>query len=180
MFFQKLKREYIKSIEKLINDLYEEYDIHDRQTKVYINKTELLNKILFRINSECSENQGICSGIFKNGNSCNKKTVDNTNFCKKHLLEIQNEKLLTKYKSQEHSQQIQEHYQEENPDEFEIESQEIKNLKTKFINDAFYYIDDKYIYDKNTYEKVGYIQNKDTTENQFIFTENPFLLGTLL
>ena len=49
-----------------------------------------------------------------------------------------------------------------------------KNLKKQFIEDTFYWIDDKYIYDIDSYEKVGIIEY-----NEFKLTSDPYLLKIL-
>ena len=187
MFLQRVKQEYIKNISNIISDISDEYDIYDRQTKQYINKSELLNKIIFKINSQL-ENTGkqktICNGIYKNGNRCNKNAINCENYCKRHLDEIE------KYKEQNNNYKQEKLIEESDIqnelliEENEIQSNSIQfvqhNKKNIFIEDSFYLIDDKYIYDKNTYEKVGYInKEKDMDEYSYIFTQDPFLLGDI-
>ena len=46
----------------------------------------------------------------------------------------------------------------------------IKN--ERFIEDMFYYVDERYIYDKETLEKVGVV-----SRGEYILTSDPFILG---
>lgn len=181
MFFQKLKKEYIKTIENLINEMYNDYDIYERESKRYINKNELLNKILFKINSDFSDNKinkKICSGIYKNGNRCNKNVADDNIYCKKHLeeIEMENQKIEQEYKYEQYEGQRQEQQQDENEENEIYNNKVINKLQSKFINDSFYYIDDHFIYDKEDYQKIGYIDNTNNDSPKFIFTQDPFLL----
>lgn len=50
------------------------------------------------------------------------------------------------------------------------EKNDTRNLQKVFIDDSFYFVDDKYIYNTNSI-KVGYISNKE-----FILTSDPFIL----
>lgn len=179
MFLQRVKQEYIKTINNLINELCDEYDIYDRQTKEFVNKSQILNKILFKINSESDtvKQKPICNGIYKNGNRCNKVSVNNNMYCKRHLDEIKKNNEIQKY--QEIDKHEIEKYDEDtiqkyNKVDYTQNKIQIENIKKVFIEDSFYLIDDKYIYDKDTCEKVGYIENEN-----FIFTEDPFLLGNV-
>lgn len=193
MFFQKLKREYIKTIENLICEIYDEYDIYERGSQNHISKTDLLNKILFKINNETeflsnkSINKKICEGICKNGNRCNRLIDMDNIYCKRHLSEI------NEYKKQVEKEMFNESLygyhlinnndQDDNDDDKEDKEIIIdnKNLQKRLINDCFYLVDNKYIYDSDNYKRVGYINNKeDCNDNDslnYIFTEDPFLLG---
>lgn len=174
MFFKKIQKEYFKSIEELINQIYEEHDIYERDTKNFINKGDLLNKILFRINSQInkdmiSKDKKICNSLLKSGNKCNKTVLNEENYCKKHLQEINiNKNSENKFETIKSEEEKYDYINKSIPN--------LDKLKYKFINDCFYYIDENFIYDKDSYEKVGYI-NTIGNDQEFILTQNPFLLG---
>ena len=190
----KLKTVYTKDIESIINKLYENYDIYDRINKTRLSKDELVYNLL----GNCNEQ--VCCSITKNNTRCTIKSINGTNYCKKHTkinymytntaTDIDNNNIYdlestinsntnSYINSDKNSDDINinpdinpDINSDTNSDNININS---NNIKLQFINDSFYYIDDNFIYHKNTLEKVGYIIN-----NSYILSNDPFILDNLI
>ena len=157
----KIEKAYINDIIKITNMIFEEYDITYKNTKIAVEKDIFLNKFktVFK-----NDNILICKGISKNGNKCSRKVNENSNYCKTHhylsYREMINEKcenicVIESTNINQHQNTL-----------------DIENMELKFINDSFYYTDNKYIYEKDTLNKAGYVYN-----NEYILTDDPFILS---
>lgn len=157
-FFENYKKRITRDI---IKTLYKNYKIYNSEN-VLIDIETLQQEIL------TPKNIKRCVGTTNTTpiSQCTRNTLDNYNYCKTHLYKICLQS------------QLQENNCQTSPINF-ITPTEIKytknknNLKKKFIEDSFYFIDDKFIYDTD-YIKVGYIQHND-----FVLTSDPFVLETL-
>lgn len=99
-----------------------------------------------------------CIGITSSSNvsQCTRNAIEDRDYCKTHMYKIG----LVK-------------------EEITVSINHISNsklndcskLKKKFINDSFYYVNDKFIYNIDTNEKVGYI-----FQSEYILTSDPFIL----
>lgn len=170
-----LYKEYIvlkKKIQKeFIQQLYNKYLVFDRDgNQVLINEFSLE---LFKQ----------CVGVNPNNKQCQQNALINGNYCAKHF------KKYIKENGKEHiKENMKENLTTSDLEEISDTSQlsvlthftykesliDKETLQKKFIEDSFYYIDDKYIYDMTTLEKLGYIQN-----NRFILTNDPFILNNI-
>jgi hypothetical protein len=139
------KKKIIKqSIKILLNEINIDYT------------EEELFRILMQVKSKKQ-----CIGITNNLKQCPRNAFDDLDYCKTH---IKNYGLRKRTDTNLHTKEIE-----------IIHTKEIikenANLKKKFIDDTFYYIDDSYIYDIKTMEKVGIKSN-----GEFILTCDPFIL----
>ena len=144
------------------------YDILYKNSNNTVKYKEFLDHF---INGLEDKKENICLGISQNGNKCCRKAQDNSNYCKVHFY--------LEFRNKEDNQKRDTIFiiNENNKDnKFDVKKQ---NLQKVFIEDSFYYKDDKFIYDtfKNpdgtiNYQKVGYIEN-----NELILTDDPFILG---
>lgn len=151
-------KEYVKFRDKIkkeiINLIYEKYIIMDKHGN-FIDKNNLK---LENINKRCI-------GVLSNYKQCNKIALSDNEYCKTHL--FSNKMSTFNNKSNDKDTDI------------IIQTQKeclnlSNNLKKQFIEDTFFWIDDKYIYDIDSYEKVGII-----IDNQFKLTSDPYLLNIL-
>lgn len=156
---------YIKDITEMLDTMFEEYDIFYKDTSEPVKKQLLIKK--FKLNEQEQEIT-TCKGFSQNGNKCFKRTHQDSDFCKVHAyLAFRNK-----------SQVVSCH------DDIDIQQIQIKNsttdldvlsLKEKFIDDSFYYYDNRFVYDKTSLERVGYIdENKNC-----ILSDDPFILEIL-
>lgn len=158
-----LKMGYIKDITQMLDSMFEEYDIFYKDTSEPVKKQILLNKFTYLFQEQ---EISICQGFSQNGNKCFKRTHQDSNFCKVHAY------LAFRNKT---------HVVSCNDD---INIHEIKNsttdldvlsLKEKFIDDSFYYYDNRFVYDKSSLERVGYIDE----DKNCILSDDPFILEIL-
>lgn len=166
-----LERSYMNDISNIIDNLLEEYDIFYKDTSEKVKRGIILNK--FKIDLlDKREETNFCAGFSKNGNKCINKTFEDSKYCKRHHY------LTFKEQLNEYTNNI-------TNDIFILDNNEktikendinINDLKTKLINDTFYYIDEQFIYEKDTLQKVGYIENELDTKN-YILTDDPFILS---
>lgn len=159
-----LEKLYIRDVTSMINVIYEECDVVERGTKKFISKEELIARCRLGIR------ENICKAMCKSGSKCIRKSVDGGEYCKMHIgLSIKDSI------NSVVSMQMYENMEIEIKDEKEKDEKEMNDMsgmRSKFIEDVFYYVDDKYIYDKGTSEKVGYI-----SDGKYILTDDPFVLG---
>lgn len=155
-FLEQYKKKIIKDMLKTLCKQYTIFDSHDNEVDIeMLQKQFLFPKVVKR-----------CIGTTNTNpvSQCSKNALDNYDYCKIHLYKM----CLSK----------QEHHQESYmpPIEFtcttNTENVEVTQLKKKFIEDSFYFVDDKFIYDSNN-NKVGYISN-----GEYILTSDPFILDT--
>lgn len=158
---QKFLENYKKRIIKdLIKNLCKDYTIYDTDDNL-IDSDVLYKRIL------TPKTVKRCIGVTNTNpvSQCSRNAIDNYDYCKTHLYKMclqsnEDEDVLSSLTNIEYLSMPQ------------VEN-DYKNLKKKFIDDSFYYIDEKYIYD-SSYSKVGYIQN-----NNYILTNDPFILETI-
>jgi hypothetical protein len=153
-FLENYKKRIIKDTIKILCNQYHVYDsdenLLDAET---LQKQILTPKIIKR-----------CIGTTNTApvSQCTRNAIDNYDYCKTHLYRMclksqEDEEFSTPIEYKTHTNNI---------------TTPIQNLKKKFIDDSFYFVDDKFIYDSDNL-KVGYIHNND-----FILTSDPFLLDT--
>jgi hypothetical protein len=174
---EKIKNAYKKDIENSIDELFQKFDIFKRNTDKLIDKDDLINIFLKPFDIV------YCSAATKSNKRCKYKTVNNSNYCSRHLRESHNLKDIIHYpnfklmENKENTNEINDFFLIKNTENNEIEN---SNLKKILIQDSFYMIDDKWIYnissyyDKNSYEKVGYIDGEE-----YILTNDPFILDII-
>jgi len=145
-----------KIIKECIKSIYKKCNINDKKTNEQISDDKLYKILLEqKIIKRCIG----CTNTVPI-NQCSRNAIDNFDYCKTHLYKIS--------------------LKGENIAKSSInicKDKDIKkdklNLTKKFIDDTFYYIDEKLIYNTNL-EKVGYINN-----NEYILSSDPFILGIL-
>lgn len=152
----------LELIDKIVSELYDEYNISSKYDNMPISKNALLNKYRLKL---APEEIRICNGISQNGKKCYRKALKETDYCRIHNFTV-----VQKINDIQKSQYFYLIDKKESNESFELNDND--NLILKFIEDMFYYIDDKFIYDRDTLEKVGYIKN-----DEFIFTGDPFILN---
>lgn len=185
-------------IDYLCTKLCQELDIFKRGTKKNLISHEELKQLMqmyLNINLETK----FCQGITSQNNRCTRKAKPHSKYCqihssKYHLLASQKNTLCNSNKTTFPVN----HYDSFNDIDIDIDNNidnKMKdvvlvtqlqtnttnktNLKTKFLGDKFYHIDDKYIYEKKTFEKVGYISVNENGESEYILTDDPFILEEL-
>jgi len=162
-----LERAYLNDISNIIDKILEEYDIFYKDTDEKVKREILLNK--FKIDLlDKREETNFCKGFSKNGNKCINKTFEDSKYCKRHHY-------LT-FRDQFNEKAINQDILILNNKEETKNNINKDNLKTKLIDDTFYYVDNHFIYDKETLKKVGYIENDQGTKN-YILTDDPFILS---
>ena len=190
-----LKKSCIKDITNILDMMFEEYDIFYKDTSESVKKQIIINKFTSIFSEQ--EEQELCRGFSQNGNKCFKKTHQDSDFCKIHgYLAFRQKSNVVSIKTEGNlfDTSIQEIISKPQKD------LDILSLKEKFINDSFYYYDDRFIYDKSSLEKVGYLAKPidsssvpltqsvlagkvkylENDDNQnFILTDDPFILETL-
>jgi hypothetical protein len=154
-FLEQYKKKIIKDVLKTLCKQYFIYDANDNEIDMdTLQKQFLFPKVVKR-----------CIGTTNTHpvSQCSKNAIDNYDYCKIHLYKM----CLNKYDDK------QEIYTP--PIEFTCTTTdvEITKLRKKFIEDSFYFIDEKFIYDASN-NKVGYISN-----GEYILTSDPFILETL-
>ena len=149
-FLENFKKRIVKETVKKICKTYTIFD--ENEQEVY--EDEIVNLVLQpKITKRCV---GTTKGTPVS--QCNRYALDGYDYCKSHLYKVclqesKPDNLPQVTFTQNTSQNI-----------------DLSELHKIFIDDSFYYTDNKYIYDYQ-YSKVGYISNKD-----FILTSDPFIL----
>jgi hypothetical protein len=159
-FFENYKKRITRDVIKTLYKNYKVYDCDNVLMDIETLQKEILTpKTIKR-----------CIGATNTTpiSQCSRNAIENYDYCKTHLYKIC-------LNSQEST------CKKNLPIEFNINSsndnsisQEKCNLKKKFIDDSFYFIDNKFIYDTKNHIKVGYIHN-----NEYILTSDPFLLDMI-
>lgn len=165
-FLENYKKRIIKEVIKSLCKDYKIYDSYDNlMDSETLQKLLLTPKVMRR-----------CIGTTNTSpiTQCSRNALENCDYCKTHMYKLGvtnidkdkdnfNTNILFEYKYINN-------YENDKVDANVYE----KDLKKKFIDDAFYLIDDKFIYDNKTLERVGIIDN-----NKYILTLDPFILNTL-
>lgn len=163
-----LERSYLNDIGNIIDKILEEYDIFYKDTQEKVKKGILLNKFKLDLLDK-QEETVFCAGFSKNGNKCINKTFEDSKYCKRHHY-------LT-FRDQYNETVIKQDIVVLNNNEIETKNNiNTEDLKTKMIDDTFYYVDENFIYERDTLKKVGYIENDSNTKN-YILTDDPFILS---
>lgn len=181
----KIEKTFNNDLDKILDNMISEFDIYYRGSSEKVSKETLFEKFCFRSSDTTNNFINYCSAITNSGTPCSNKKYQNSKYCKKHmskeLIEKYQERLSEKY------DQINQTYGIETIETIESHDNDIDitKLTKKFIEDTFYYIDDKFIYDTIDYRKVGYVDsqnfgnNKTDEDHTFVLTEDPFILCNL-
>jgi hypothetical protein len=153
-FLENYKKRIIKDTIKTLCNQYHIYDSGDNLLDAETLQQQILTpKIIKR-----------CIGTTNNApvSQCTRNAIDNYDYCKTHLYRM----CLKSEEEQEFNIPI------EYKAPMKNNTISIQTLKKKFIDDSFYFVDDKFIYDADNL-KVGYIDNNN---NNYILTSDPFVL----
>lgn len=175
--FIQLKNKIIRTI---VKDLFKNKIVCTRNNNL-LNEGELVN-ILINTSNKVEK----CIGITINNNiptQCSRNSLID-GYCKKHYKKYQAKKNKDNIDSKNITYEIERHDSRDSHNSHEIEVNKLSikcvdGKKTKkFINDSFYYVDDKFIYSLDLksgsiYTKVGYIKN-----GEYILSDDPFILNT--
>jgi hypothetical protein len=155
---------YNADLESLVSYLLIDFDIQFRGSKENASK-EVLTKYI----KKCLGMQDkTCNALTRMGTKCMNKANYNSKYCKRHV-----EKEL--FDTMERADAVKSDKKmaiEIVGGRDQIKSKE--NMSKKFIEDTFYYIDEKYIYNMDTMEKEGYIDSEKGV--RYILTKDPFVL----
>lgn len=161
MIGEKYQNLITKDIEKIINYIFDNYDVTDKRTSQEINRTDVISHFLTKKENHIQR----CCGVNQNGSRCSRNTLQNKMYCKIHILKYDTSFFVKREEEKEHKIEFSDIV-------FEKEIQQNKeNLKKVFIDDSFYYTDEKYMYDTSTLEKVGFVEN-----DEYVLSLDPFIL----
>lgn len=150
-----LEKSYTKDMMAIIENIYNNYDIKERGTDKLVSKGELIAR--FKL-SEKNESM-ICLAMCQNGNKCVRRPMEGSEYCKMHIgLSLRNKfnEVMMEVEVLDVSKGIME---------------DVDKKEERFIEDMFYYVDERYIYDKETLERVGIV-----SKGEYILTNDPFIL----
>jgi hypothetical protein len=153
-----LEKSYTKDMMAIIENIYNNYDVKERGTDKLVSKGELISR--FKL-SEKNESM-ICLAMCQNGNKCVRRSMEGSEYCKMHIgLSIRNKisDVLMEVEVLDVGEGV-----------MKVEG-DIGIKNERFIEDMFYYVDERYIYDKETLEKVGVV-----SRGEYILTSDPFIL----
>jgi hypothetical protein len=180
-----IEKTFNNDLDKILDVMISEFDIYYRGSSDKVSKEILYEKFCFRISESSDKFINNCSAITNSGTPCSNKKYKNSKYCKKHM----SKEIMEKYQ-----ERFYENSQTWDTQTCKIETIEYENniditkLTKKFIDDSFYYIDDKFIYDTIDYRKVGYVDSKNfgsdidfgnNEDRVFVLTEDPFILCNL-
>lgn len=146
-----------------IKKLYEKYTIYDEDENEITEKE--IKDYLKKINNPIKKR---CCGVSKSSGvpkQCKSFAVTNFDYCKNHMMTY------GACSSLRRKNEIEENIDVEICKNIVGEHIDLSNLKMKFIEDSFYYIDKSFIYNKLK-QKVGYLDN-----GEFILTDDPYILN---
>lgn len=162
-----LEKLYIKDVISMINVIYEECDVVERGTKKFMSKEELIARCRLGIRDN------ICKAMCQSGSKCIRKCVDGGEYCKMHIgLSIKENMNSMNNMVYMYEKQVEREDSVGVDVDVDVDVKDMSGMRTKFIEDMFYYVDEMYIYDRGTREKVGYI-----SKGEYILTDDPFVLG---
>ena len=162
-----LLEKYKKTITRdVIKKLYEKYTIYDDDENE-INEKDI-KEYLEKLSNSGKKR---CCGVSKSSGipkQCKAFAISNFDYCKNHMMTYGTCGL-----SQEQNNINVEIYKDKhiNSDEHTDQHIDLGNLKMKFIDDSFYYVDTNFVYNKLK-QKVGYIE-----DGEFILTDDPYILN---
>lgn len=159
-----LLEKYKKTITRdIIKKLYEKYSIYDEDENEISEKE--IKDYLEKLNNPTKKR---CCGVSKTGvpKQCKSFAVTNFDYCKNHMMTYGACAI-----SRRLGAEPQENIDVEICKNTVGEHIDLGNLKMKFIEDSFYYIDKSFIYNKLK-QKVGYLDN-----GEFVLTDDPYILS---
>jgi hypothetical protein len=160
MIIEKYQKLISRDIETIINYIFDNYTVEDKTTEKRIDRKEIISHFLSKGEDVIQR----CCGINQNGSRCSRNTLENKMYCKIHILKFDTSLFKTCQHQHQHQHQVQEETKSAHPN--------ISELDKIFIDNSFYYVDEKYMYDVSTGEKVGFQQN-----GEYIVSNDPFILG---
>lgn len=160
---------FSEDLSTLAGYLLIDFDIQFRDSDEKVSK-ELLIKYIRKC---LGIKDNICCAVTRVGTRCTSK-VSGSKYCKRH---VNKEVFDTPEREFAFKSEIGIEIVKNN-------TQEQKNtgqLRKQFIEDTFYYADEKFIYNMETMEKEGCIVNDNDNDNgkQFMLTRDPFILNGL-
>jgi hypothetical protein len=154
-----------KDLLQIVSDMMKHFDIHKRGTSTLITSDELDDIIQHRFFDSKNNLDDFCMAVTASNSRCTRRPQHNSKYCKTHWAKS----IVTSMHEANSSQPIIMFDQVHNDDCDE------ETMQTQFIDNSFYFVDDKHIYDMETRQKVGYI-SLENDEQQFILTSDPFIL----
>lgn len=161
-------------IDYLCNKLCQDLDIYKRGARNHlISQGELKQIMQLYLNLHIESK--FCQGITSQNNRCTRKAKTNSSYCQLHINKYRTSHNLTI----KHEKNINDHdvvlVTKSNDNSVGKTS-----MKTKFLDDKFYNIDEKFIYEKDTLDKVGYIKIDEHGNSEYILTDDPFILEEIM
>lgn len=152
---EKYKKTIIKDT---IKQIYEKYSIYDEENDRTLDEKEI-KEYLDKLNNKVKKR---CCGVSTTNlpTQCKSFALENFDYCKKHMMTYN----VFNSKQREIETEIETEICQNTHDV------DISNLKRKFIEDSFYYVDNSFIYN-NLKQKVGYIDN-----SEYHLTDDPYIL----
>lgn len=155
---------FSEDLSTLAGYLLIDFDIQFRDSDEKVSK-ELLIKYIRKC---LGIKDNICCAVTRVGTRCTSK-VSGSKYCKRHV----------------NKEVFEREFAFKNEDKSTIGIEIVKNntqeqkntgqLRKQFIEDTFYYTDEKFIYNIETMEKEGCIVNDN--DKQFVLTRDPFILN---
>lgn len=165
MIIEKYQKLISKDIETIINHIFDNYTVTEKNTSIEVEKNTIISHFLSKKEPIIKR----CCGINQNGSQCSRNTLENKMYCKIHILKYDTS-LFSMKQTPQKLEQI-ELQKNEFVDYEKCEKPDVSQLKKIFIDDSFYYVDEKYMYDYITKEKIGFIDN-----GEYILSNDPFIL----
>lgn len=161
-----LEKSYIKDLINVIDVIYQECDVVERGTKKFVSKEELIVRCKLGMKND------ICKAMCQSGSKCIRKCVDGGEYCKMHIgLSIKYSMNVVSVNDKDMNGVDMNGVDMNGVDMSGVDMSGV-GMETKFIEDTFYYVDEKYVYDRGTMERVGY-----RSGGEYILTSDPFILG---
>lgn len=161
-----LKSSIIKDIQKIADAITTTYKV--TKTEAHVDSSELA-VFISGLFSSYNVPQS-CQALTKNGTLCTGQSCQNSKYCKRH----QRQGMISQIMSRQSSSLDTEILMVNDNSHTPARNSQTQLLKKQFIDDTFYFVDDKYIYHQDTLNKVGYIAPET---NDYILTDDPFELG---
>ena len=166
-----LKHGIIKDIQKIADAITTTYKVTNADNQVDSNELAIFISGLF---SSYTKPQS-CSALTKNGTQCSGNVSNSSKYCKRHQRQGMIAHIMSRPSSSLDTDIVIFNGNNNSSNSQSSNPQLNANLlKKQFIDDSFYFVDDKYIYHPDTLNKVGYIS---PTTNDYILTDDPFELG---
>ena len=167
-----LRQAYIKDLKNICDMLCTDFNIYDRNKgETNLMKPDHLYKYIIE-KYDMKQNVKRCCAITTSGNQCTNSRGDESKYCKKHNMRA----IAALLSNEQNDGMVSIQINQVNQVESNIEKE---NLKKKFIDDSFYYVNDKFIYD-NEMKKVGIVYTKQAGETEYMLTSDPFILESMV